>query len=119
MVWLEPERVTNLTDLCKNFGYNREWGIRYTSSDSTIMNNLGNPDALAWTTNKILTFMQTHGVSMYREDFNCDPFNFWDVGDAYEGANRRRVLGSQLKQGLILRADNTRTAISLYIEPVA
>ena len=99
MVWFEPERISMLNDLCANFGYNRDWAIRYTSSDSTIMNNLGNPDALAWTKNRILTFMQTHGVSMYREDFNCDPFNFWDVGDAYEGANRRGITENKYVQG--------------------
>ncbi|MBO7187451.1 MAG: alpha-galactosidase [Clostridia bacterium] len=96
MVWFEPERVTNISALVANFGYNAEWAI---ASGSNNMNNLGNPAALAWTKNKILTFMKTHGVSMYREDFNCDPYSFWDNGDTKQGANRRGITENLYMQG--------------------
>ncbi len=96
MVWFEPERVTNLDALSENYGYDKSWAIIGTS---TNLNNLGNPDAFNWTKNKILTFMQTHGVSMYREDFNLDPSNFWYTGDVAQGENRRGITENLYIQG--------------------
>lgn len=73
-VWFEPERVTNVQDLAKNYGYKPEWGI---SNGSIFTNNIGDEECLAWTLNRIITFMDKHEVDLYREDNNSDPADAW------------------------------------------
>ena len=100
MVWFEPERIGNEYEaLITNHGYNRDWLIANRGGHNVNLNNLGNKDALAWTTNKILSFMSTHGVNMYREDFNSDPAPLWDTGDFYQGSNRRGITENLYVQG--------------------
>lgn len=98
MVWFEPERVTHLDGLV-NYGYEREWVLSDHGNNNCYINNLGNPKALEWTTNRILTFMETHDVDFYREDFNMDPAIFWSIGDGYEGENRTGITENLYMQG--------------------
>lgn len=98
MVWFEPERVTHLDGLV-NYGYKREWVLSDHGNNNTYCNNLGNPEALEWTTNRILTFMETHDIDFYREDFNMDPAIFWSIGDGYEGENRTGITENLHMQG--------------------
>ena len=96
MVWFEPERVTNLDALSQNYGYNPNWAI---SSGKDYINNLGNEDALNWTINRVLSFMSTHGVSMYREDFNINPAQAWATNDLAQGSNRTGITENLYVQG--------------------
>ncbi len=98
MVWFEPERVTHLDGLV-NYGYKREWVLSTQGNNNRFVNNLGNADALEWTTQRILNFMSTHNVDLYREDFNVDPAAFWAVGDGYEGSNRAGITENLYMQG--------------------
>ena len=68
-------------------------------NNNCYINNLGNPDAWEWTKNKILTFMETHDVDFYREDFNMTPGIFWSIGDGYEGENRTGITENLYMQG--------------------
>ena len=76
-MWFEPERVTHLDELVKNCGYRREWSVagRVCTSD------LGNPDCLKWTLDRILKTMDEGAVDMYREDNNSDPAGAWKEFD--------------------------------------
>jgi len=80
LVWFEPERVTHVDDLVKNYGYKKEWAIEVGS----ITNNIGNPECLAWTTDRILKMMAQNGVDLYREDNNANHNWTWDKLDHEE-----------------------------------
>ena len=79
--WFEPERVTHVDDLVKNYGYKKEWCKDFGSVASSF---LGDPDCLKWTLGRITKMMGEHGVDMYREDNNIDPSFLWDSFDKAE-----------------------------------
>ena len=81
LVWFEPERVCNVPALCKNYGYKEEWSI---GDGHVRTNDLGNPECLEWTLNRITKFLGEHGVDMYREDNNSDPGFAWPYKDGVE-----------------------------------
>lgn len=81
LCWFEPERVTHVDDLVKNYGYRREWGLKGKHWVTT--NNLGDPDCLAWTLGRIVKMMEENGIDFYREDNNnSDLQGAWRVADA-------------------------------------
>ena len=98
--WFEPERVTHVADLAKNYGYNPEWGV---DCGWCVTNNLGDPDCLAWTLGRITRMMDEHGVDKYREDNNSDPAGAWMRLDARDerkcGLPRRGVNENRCIQG--------------------
>ena len=77
-VWFEPERVTDVPNLSKNYGYKPEWGI---DCGSCITSNLGDPECLAWTLGRITKMMGENEVDMYREDNNSNPARSWMLLD--------------------------------------
>ena len=81
LVWFEPERVTNVPALCRNYGYKEEWSI---GEGNVRTNDLGNPECLEWTLNRITKMMGENGVDMYREDNNSDPGFAWPHKDGTE-----------------------------------
>ncbi|MCL2518318.1 MAG: alpha-galactosidase [Oscillospiraceae bacterium] len=89
LVWFEPERVTHVDGLVENYGYKSEWSM--PDGGGVISNNIGDPECLEWTANRIISMMDTHGVDMYREDNNCYPTQCWTNADAAEGGNRMGI----------------------------
>src|SRR5204862_37176 len=87
LVWFEPERVTHVDELVKNWGYQREWAIL-----PTLANNIGADECFEWTLGRILAFFQRHDVDMYREDNNSDPCAAWTELAAREGENRQGIV---------------------------
>ena len=90
LVWFEPERVTDPENLAKHYGYRLEWAIRM-EGERTISNNIGDPECLAWTTERICKMLRENKVEMYREDNNCDAAKLWAHLDSLEGADRRGI----------------------------
>lgn len=90
-IWFEPEHVTHIDGLVKNYGYKGEWAISDGSGNGVYMNDLADPACLEWTKNRILRAMETAGADFYREDFNYDPAPYWAVRDARQGENRRGI----------------------------
>lgn len=84
LVWFEPERVTNPEALSRNYGYNTEWAIK-VPGESAITNNIGNPDCLRWTTDRVCRMLRDNNVDMYREDNNSDPGALWRYLDGKDG----------------------------------
>ena len=78
LVWFEPERVTNVEALSKNYGYKPEWGI---STGRVITSNIGDPECLEWTLGRIVKMMGENGVDLYREDNNSNPGAAWQILD--------------------------------------
>ena len=81
LVWFEPERVTHLDDLVRNYGYKREWGIE---TGHCITSNIGDEDCLAWTLGRIVKMLGEHAVDLYREDNNSNPATAWNMLDTRE-----------------------------------
>ena len=74
LVWFEPERVTHVDDLVRNYGYKREWAIE---AGGAITNNIGDPECLKWTAERMIAMMEKNGVDLYREDNNANHNETW------------------------------------------
>jgi len=94
LVWFEPERVTDPENLEKHYGYRKDWAIR-TEGSAVISNNIGNPECLQWTTDRICKMLRENKVEMYREDNNCDAMRLWKHLDSLEGENRCGITESK------------------------
>lgn len=95
LMWFEPERVTDVDNLVKNFGYRAEWAIRQPGNHA-IPNNIGDPDCYAWTLEKITKTLSENRVEMFREDNNSDPCLTWNYLDSLEGDSRRGITECKL-----------------------
>ena len=82
LTWFEPERVTHIEALAKNYGFNPEWVAPL--GGATCANNLGNDECLKWTLDRIIKMMDENAIDMYREDNNSDPVGSWCAWDQYE-----------------------------------
>jgi alpha-galactosidase len=78
VVWFEPERVYEETWLDRE---HPEWLTKLPGNPNRLL-NLGDPEALTWLTDHISNFLQTEGVTIYRQDFNFDPAPYWKAMDA-------------------------------------
>ncbi len=77
-VWFEPERVYRGTRLDRE---HPEWLIRRPGADSALL-NLGLPAARKWMTDFISETIEREGITVYRQDFNFDPQEYWRSADA-------------------------------------
>ncbi|MFO0928623.1 MAG: alpha-galactosidase [Gemmataceae bacterium] len=73
LVWFEPERVAGGTWLARQ---HPEWLL-----GGTLL-NLGRPDARKWLTDHVDRLLREQAISLYRQDFNMDPLDFWRKNDA-------------------------------------
>lgn len=86
LLWFEPERVTHIDDLAKNYGYDPSWAIGGFGNSS--VNDIGKPDCYAWTLRCIKKALGDHRVEMYREDNNFDVRPCWIQADITQGPDR-------------------------------
>lgn len=87
LLWFEPERVFEGTDLQRE---HPEWmltmdgapweGCQSISPESRLF-NLGDPEACRWLTDCIAEKIRDYGVDIYRQDFNTRPSLYWDKND--------------------------------------
>ena len=82
LTWFEPERVTNVDGLVKNYGYKREWGI--SNGRGVTTNNIGDPECRRWTLGRITKMMRENEVDLFREDNNSDPGSTWPMLDTQQ-----------------------------------
>lgn len=80
LLWFEPERVTMVDELVRNFGYDRSWASR--SDMGWITSDIGNPDCFKWTLDRIIGVMDSCGIDLYREDNNIDHCEKWAFLDS-------------------------------------
>jgi len=78
VVWFEPERVYEGTRLDRE---HPEWLTKLPGNPNRLL-NLGDPAALKWLTDHISNFIQSEGITIYRQDFNFDPAPYWQAMDA-------------------------------------
>ncbi len=78
VVWFEPERVYEGTWLDRE---HKDW-LTFLPGNPNRLLDLGNPKALAWLTDHVSNFLRDEGVTIYRQDFNFDPWPYWKAMDA-------------------------------------
>jgi len=78
VLWFEPERVYQGTQLDRE---HPDW-LTFLPGNANRLLNLGNPRALSWLIDHISNFIQSEGVTIYRQDFNFDPAPYWKSMDA-------------------------------------
>lgn len=85
VLWYEPERVYPDTVFHKKGSENEQWLIN--TGDDNSMWNLANEDALEFYCEYICNSLKENGVTIYRQDFNFAPFEYWEKADAeyYDG----------------------------------
>ena len=78
LLWYEPERVREGTYLYNEGMKHKGWIIQI---DSDLLWNLGDPDACEFLSNYISKSLVENGVTMYRQDFNFSPLEYWRQAD--------------------------------------
>lgn len=85
VLWYEPERVYPDTVFHKKGSENEQWLIN--TGDDNSMWNLANEDAFNYYCEYICNSLRENGVTIYRQDFNFAPLEYWEKADAeyYDG----------------------------------
>ena len=76
VLWFEPCRVAPGTLIARE---HPEWVLGGAQGG---LFNLGDPDGLRWLTDLLAKRVGESGVTVYREDYNIDPLDFWRKNDA-------------------------------------
>ena len=85
LLWFEPERVVEGTQLAIDHD---KWLLKlpgdkknaYTGKKDYVF-NMGIEEARLWLTDYISDFLKKEGVDYFRQDFNIDPQNYWNLND--------------------------------------
>ncbi len=85
VLWYEPERVYPNTVFYNKGAENEQWLINVGNENS--MWNLANEDAFNYYCEYLVNSMKENGVTVYRQDFNFAPLEYWEKADAefYDG----------------------------------
>ena len=85
VLWYEPERVFPGTEFHKIGSQHEEWLIQ--GDGDNIMWNLANEDAFEYYCDYLINSMKENGVTVYRQDFNFAPLEYWQNADEnfYDG----------------------------------
>lgn len=80
VLWYEPERVFPGTHFHNVGSQHEEWLISFDGEDN-IMWNLANEEAFDFYCEYLLNSMKENGVTVYRQDFNFAPLEYWQKAD--------------------------------------
>ena len=80
VLWYEPERVYPDTLFHKKASENEQWLIDI--GDSNCMWNLADEEAFSYYCETLLASLRENGVTVYRQDFNFAPLEYWQRADA-------------------------------------
>lgn len=85
VLWYEPERVNPGTEFHKIGSEHEQWLIDV--GDENIMWNLANEEAFDYYCEYLLNSMKENGITVYRQDFNFAPLEYWKKADKeyYDG----------------------------------
>lgn len=79
VLWYEPERVRRDTQFYNKGSENEQWLIDI--GDDNVMWNLADEDAFTYYSEYILSSLKENGVTIYRQDFNFAPLEYWQWAD--------------------------------------
>ena len=80
VLWYEPERVFRGTEFYTAGSAHEQWLI--DTGDDHVMWNLANEDALKYYCEYLTASMKENGVTVYRQDFNFAPYEYWQKADS-------------------------------------
>ena len=80
LLWFEPERVRENTFLYKEGVSHENWLIR-PGEGGDWMWNLADDGAMEYLSGYITAALQENGVTLYRQDFNFEPLEYWRQAD--------------------------------------
>jgi len=85
VLWYEPERVRIDSEIYKSHIEKEQWLIDV--GDDNLLYNFANDDAVDYLCELIASSLEENGVSLYRQDFNIAPADFWEKADKefYDG----------------------------------
>lgn len=99
VLWFEPERVAEGSEIAREhpeFVHGGEKGGLFKLDD---------PVARRWLTELLSTRIDEYGVTVYRNDFNIDPLDFWRRNDP---SNREGITEIRYVEGLYEMWDELR-----------
>ena len=80
VLWYEPERVFPGTHFHNIGSQHEQWLINADGNDN-IMWNLANEEAFGYYCEYLLNSMKENGITVYRQDFNFAPLEYWHTAD--------------------------------------
>ena len=80
VLWYEPERVYPGTQFHTVGTEHEDWLISISGNDN-FMWNLANEDAFKFYCEYLLNSMKENGLTVYRQDFNFPPLEYWEKAD--------------------------------------
>ena len=85
VLWYEPERVYPGTEFHKAGSEHDKWLI--DAGQDNLMWNLADEDAFNYYCEYLLASMKENGITVYRQDFNFAPLEYWEKADKefYDG----------------------------------
>ncbi len=78
VLWVEPERVRKGTVIERD---HPEFLLYSEKNSDNALFNLGLPEARAYMTELLAGLIADAGVDIYRQDFNMQPFPYWQAAD--------------------------------------
>ncbi len=89
VLWYEPERAYNGSDFYNKAMENSEWCV--STGKDFVMWNLANEDAFDYYCEYISNSLIENGVTVYRQDFNFEPLEYWQKADKEFYDNRKGI----------------------------
>lgn len=94
VLWYEPERLTNKSYLYSVGSRHDRWLVDLAPRDDfneRVMWNLAEPEARDFLTRYISDSLTENGVTVYRQDFNFSPAEYWAWADRHYYGRRRGI----------------------------
>lgn len=90
VLWYEPERVRVGSEIYKSHIEKNQW-LLDSGDDENLLYNFANDEAVDYLCKLIVTSLKDNGVSLYRQDFNISPEDFWKSGDKEYYGGRKGI----------------------------
>ena len=108
VLWYEPERLVHGSELYKTGSKKTHWLVDLHPEDegnAAIMWNLGEEDARKYLASYISKTLVENGVSVYRQDFNFEPLEYWEYADRTYYDGRTGIAENHYVSGLYAYLD--------------
>jgi alpha-galactosidase len=108
LLWYEPERVRENTVLYNEGIRHEGWIVQIGDN---LLWNLGNDEACRYLSEYIAASLRENGVSMYRQDFNFCPLEYWNKADKEFCGKRKGITENHYVSNLYAYLDYLMDAV--------